>query len=103
MTNTTTTTTTTNIDLFPNVVGQYPAKRKFQFYIKAFERTGVVPNIMLTAPKGAGKTMLARAFARNLILPETMEPKKYIELNCATIKNLRQFVEMIMIPYMQNN
>ena len=99
----TTTTTTTKIDLFPNVVGQYPAKRKFEFYIKAFERTGVVPNMMLTAPKGAGKTMLARAFARNLILPDTMQPKKYIELNCATIKNLRQFVEMIMIPYMQNN
>ena len=98
-----TTTTTTKIDLFPNVVGQYPAKRKFEFYIKAFERTGVVPNMMLTAPKGAGKTMLARAFARNLILPDTMQPKKYIELNCATIKNLRQFVEMIMIPYMQNN
>jgi Holliday junction resolvasome RuvABC ATP-dependent DNA helicase subunit len=35
-------------------------------------------------------------------MPTTMEPKKYIELNCATIKNLRQFVEMIMIPYMQN-
>jgi len=88
--------------LFPQVIGQHPAKRKFEFYIKAFEKTGIVPNIMLTAPKGAGKTMLARAFARNLIMPNTMEPKKYIELNCATIKNLRQFVEMIMIPYMQN-
>ena len=94
--------TTTSNTLFPQVIGQYPAKRKFEFYIKAFERTGIVPNIMLTAPKGAGKTMLARAFARNLIMPNTMEPKKYIELNCATIKNLRQFVEMIMIPYMQN-
>ena len=93
---------TTTSNLFPTVIGQYPAKRKFEFYIKAFERTGIVPNIMLTAPKGAGKTMLARAFARNLIMPTTMEPKKYIELNCATIKNLRQFVEMIMIPYMQN-
>ena len=93
---------TTTSNLFPTVIGQYPAKRKFEFYIKAFEKTGIVPNIMLTAPKGAGKTMLARAFARNLILPNTMQPKKYIELNCATIKNLRQFVEMIMIPYMQN-
>ena len=92
----------TTSDLFPTIIGQYPAKRKFQFYIKGFERTGIVPNIMLTAPKGAGKTMLARAFARNLIMPNTMKPKKYIELNCATIKNLRQFVEMIMIPYMQN-
>ncbi len=94
--------TTTSDTLFPTIIGQHPAKRKFEFYIKAFERTGIVPNIMLTAPKGAGKTMLARAFARNLIMPNTMRPKKYIELNCATIKNLRQFVEMIMIPYMQN-
>ena len=93
---------TTTPNLFPTIIGQHPAKRKFTFYIKAFERTGIVPNMMLTAPKGAGKTMLARAFARNLIMPNTMEPKKYIELNCATIKNLRQFVEMIMIPYMQN-
>jgi Holliday junction resolvasome RuvABC ATP-dependent DNA helicase subunit len=31
-----------------------------------------------------------------------MNPKKFLELNCATIKNLRQFVEMIMIPHMQN-
>ena len=93
---------TTTPNLFPTIIGQHPAKRKFTFYIKAFERTGIVPNIMLTAPKGAGKTMLARAFARNLVMPNTMEPKKYIELNCATIKNLRQFVEMIMIPYMQN-
>ena len=94
--------TTTSTTLFPTIIGQHPAKRKFEFYIKAFERTGIVPNIMLTAPKGAGKTMLARAFARNLIMPNTMQPKRYIELNCATIKNLRQFVEMIMIPYMQN-
>jgi len=94
--------TTTSTTLFPQVIGQHPAKRKFEFYIKAFERTGIVPNIMLTAPKGAGKTMLARAFARNLVMPNTMQPKRYIELNCATIKNLRQFVEMIMIPYMQN-
>ena len=94
--------TTTSTTLFPTIIGQHPAKRKFEFYIKAFERTGIVPNIMLTAPKGAGKTMLARAFARNLLMPNTIQPKRYIELNCATIKNLRQFVEMIMIPYMQN-
>ena len=98
-------------DLFPNVVGQYPAKRKFEFYIKGFERTGIVPNILLTAPKGAGKTMLARAFARNLVIEDVREiddvlhdvivPKRYLEFNCATIKNLRQFVEQIMVPYMQ--
>jgi len=95
-------TTTTTTTLFPTVIGQHPAKRKFEFYIKAFERTGIVPNIMLTAPKGAGKTMLARAFARNLIMPKTMEPKRFLELNCATIKNLKHFVEMIMIPHLQN-
>ncbi len=93
---------TTTSNLFPNIIGQYPTKRKFEFYIRAFERIGVVPNIMITAPKGAGKTLLARAFARNLVLPDTMEPKRYIEINCATIKNLRSFVDMIMTPYMIN-
>jgi Holliday junction resolvasome RuvABC ATP-dependent DNA helicase subunit len=93
---------TTTSNLFPNIIGQYPTKRKFEFYIRAFERTGIVPNIMLTAPKGAGKTMMARAFARNLVLPNTMEPKRYIEINSATVKNLRQFVDMIMLPYMVN-
>ena len=102
--------------LFPHVIGQHPAKRKFKFYIKAFEKTGVVPNIMITAPKGAGKTMLARAFARNLLmevkvkedgsitkrLKTEIRPKKYHEINCATIKNLKQFVEEIMIPCMQD-
>ena len=92
----------TTSNLFPNIIGQYPTKRKFEFYIRAFERTGIVPNIMLTAPKGAGKTMMARAFARNLVLPNTMEPKRYIEINSATVKNLRQFVDMIMLPYMVN-
>ena len=92
----------TTSNLFPNIIGQYPTKRKFEFYIRAFERTGIVPNIMLTAPKGAGKTLMARAFARNLILPATIEPKRYIEINSATIKNLRQFVDMIMIPHMMN-
>jgi len=93
---------TTTSNLFPNIIGQYPTKRKFAFYIKAFERIGIVPNIIITAPKGAGKTLMARAFARNLILPNTMEPKRYIEINCATIKNLRSFVDMIMTPYMIN-
>ena len=93
---------TTTSNLFPNIIGQHPTKRKFAFYIKAFERIGIVPNIMITAPKGAGKTLLARAFARNLVLPNTMEPKRYIEINCATIKNLRSFVDMIMTPYMIN-
>ena len=98
-----TTTTTTRSTCFLMLLGNILQSVNLSFISKAFERTGVVPNMMLTAPKGAGKTMLARAFARNLILPDTMQPKKYIELNCATIKNLRQFVEMIMIPYMQNN
>jgi len=35
-------------------------------------------------------------------MPKTMEPKRFLELNCATIKNLKHFVEMIMIPHLQN-
>ena len=95
-------TTTAVTNLFPEIIGQDPAKRKLSFFIEGYEKTKVIPHLMLTAPKGAGKTMLARAFAQCLLDEETVHPKKFLELNCATIKNLRQFVEQVMTVYFVN-
>ena len=94
--------TTTATTLFPEIIGQDPAKRKLAFFIEGYEKTKVVPHLIFTAPKGAGKTMLARAFAQSLLHEETIKPKKFLELNCATIKNLRQFVEQVMTVYFVN-
>ena len=94
--------TTTATTLFPEIIGQDPAKRKLAFFIEGYEKTKGVPHLIFTAPKGAGKTMLARAFAQSLLHEETIKPKKFLELNCATIKNLRQFVEQVMTVYFVN-
>jgi Holliday junction resolvasome RuvABC ATP-dependent DNA helicase subunit len=92
----------THIDkeLFPNIVGQESVKRQLGFYIQGYNSTNTVPHMMFTAPRGCGKTMIAKAFARNLIDKTTGKPKKFLELNCSTLKNVKQFFAQFVLPYM---
>mgnify|MGYP003113977181 FL=1 len=96
-------TTTTTTTLFNNIIGQDAAKRKLSFFIDGYEKKGHIPHVLFTAPKGTGKTLLAKELGRNLLDPDTLKPKAFLELNCATIRNLKQFVEQIMNVYMANN
>jgi Holliday junction resolvasome RuvABC ATP-dependent DNA helicase subunit len=52
---------------------------------------------MLVAPKGAGKTLMAKSFARNLLF--NGKPKPLLEINCASIKNLASFINDVIAPY----
>ena len=92
--------TTRNKNYFPTVIGQNAAKRKLSFFIKGFEATKIVPHLMFVAPKGTGKTFLAKAFAKNLRV--NGKPKKWIEINCSTIKNLNQFFQQLVVPELTN-
>lgn len=96
-------------NLFPDVIGQDAAKKKLAFYLNSYHSTRIMPNLMLCAPKGQGKSMLAREAAKQLYLYEDGRPvlkdngkvkkKTFLEINASTIKNVRQFVNNVLIPH----
>lgn len=105
--------------LFEGIIGQESAKKKVRFYLDSSLHTHVFPNAIFTAGKGQGKTTLARETAKGLLEfdpegrlvmipskgdPKVMIPKrkKFVEINCATIKNVKQFINSVIIPNVQD-
>ena len=86
-------------DYFPHLIGQDAAKRKISFFIEAYEASGQIPHIMFVAPKGTGKTVFAKALGRNLVAQDG-RPKPLLEINCATISNLKQFFNDLIVPHL---
>ena len=87
-------------ETFPNIIGQDSAKRVLDFFCNGFEQTKVMPHLMFVAPKGCGKTTMAKAVARRLKSIDS--DKRYFEINCSTIKNVKQFFNQLVIPFMQD-
>ena len=85
---------------FPDIIGQQSAKRVLDFHIGGFKATKVMPHLMFVAPKGCGKTTMAKAVARTL--KGIDDAKRYFEINCSTIKNVKQFFNQLVIPLMQD-
>jgi len=91
---------TTDTEYFPTVVGQERAKRKLSYFLDNWKSSGVLPNTMFVAPRGCGKTMLATLLAATM---KEHAPRKIGRVvNCASIKNLNQFINGTIIPYIQN-
>jgi len=86
--------------LFPDIIGQTNAKRVLDFFCRGFEKTNRIPHLMFVAPKGCGKTTMAKAVARRLKAIDT--EKKYYEINCSTLRNVNQFFNQICIQYKQD-
>ena len=91
---------TTN--LFPDIVGQDKAKKKLKFFHRGYEASGIIPHLMFIAPKGCGKTTLAKAIGRQLKSSETGKTKRFLEINCSTIKNVKQFFNQVIVPHVAN-
>ena len=84
--------------LFPTIVGQDRAKKKLAFFHRGYNASSIIPHLMFIAPKGCGKTMMAKAMGRQL--KGSDKPiKTFLEINCSTIKNLKQFFNQIVIPH----
>ena len=93
-------TTTKEPQTFSNIVGQAKAKRRLNFYLDGYGATRVLPHLMFIAPKGCGKTMMAKEMGRNLGGTEdAKKAKKFLEINCSTIKNVKQFINQIVVPH----
>ena len=94
----------TTEELFPHVVGQEQAKKRLGFYLDGFRPTGVCPHLLFVAPKGCGKTLMARAMGKQLLSREKPDkPKKFLEINCSTLKSVKQFFNQIVIPHINYN
>ena len=90
----------TKEELFPKIVGQDRAKRRLKFYIDGYRASHVIPHLMFIAPKGCGKTMMAKALGKNLTLKDDpTKPKPFLEINCSTIKSVKQLFNQIIIPH----
>ena len=88
---------------FYDVVGQDRAKKKLNFYLNGYNASTIIPHIMFVAPKGCGKTTLAKALGRELRSRENVsKPKAFLELNCSTIKSVKQFFNQIVIPHIND-
>lgn len=85
---------------FEEVIGQTKIKKKLSFFLENYNVNGIIPPLMFVGQKGDGKTFLCRAFKEKLINPETGKPKKFIEINCSTLKTVNQLVERVIIPHM---
>lgn len=94
----------TTTDLFDGLIGQDVAKRKLGFYHNGYLANRIVPHLMFVAPKGCGKTTLAKAMGKCLTqVDDASKPKKFYEINCASIKNLNQLCNQFFIPHVCHN
>jgi len=80
--------------MFKSLIGQDQVKSRLGFYANLFNAGYVVPPIMLNAAKGLGKTAFAKEFHN-----ETKQGKrKFMEINCGSIRNAEQFFEQVFLP-----
>ena len=89
--------------MFENVVGQKAAKKKLRFFKDGYDATGIIPHLMFIGMKGGGKTTLAKVMGRQLPARFDTErlgkPKTFLEINCSSIKSIKQFFNQIVIPH----
>jgi Holliday junction resolvasome RuvABC ATP-dependent DNA helicase subunit len=75
-------------DYFEGVVGQDRVKETLKLYIDGHKKTKTFPSLLFVAPKGVGKTHLCLAVGKAL-------GKPLVEVNGATIKNLKQMTNQV--------
>ena len=88
--------------MFDNLIGQPEIKKQLEFYSQAYQKTSVVPFLLLNGAKGLGKTEFLKQFSKSLTNTDG-KPRPMLELNSSTIKNNQMFFEQIFMPIVQGN
>ena len=83
---------------FDKIVGQERAKARLGFFLEAQKTSSISPNLLLVAPRGCGKTLIAQTYASNLINSEGKK-RKLITINCSSLIRLKQFVNDVIVPF----
>ena len=100
--------------IFAGVIGQENPKKELSFYLDSYQVTRIMPHLAIIAPKGQGKTKIARSIGKGLYQfdeegramfqpsvkdPNILVPKRktFLEVNCSTIKNLESFINGVII------
>lgn len=80
------------------IVGQEKARDRLDFHYDAFVKGGEpLPSFMFCGPKGFGKTCIGESFGLR-VREATNGLKRYFTLNCASVRNLKQFWNSIVVP-----
>jgi Holliday junction resolvasome RuvABC ATP-dependent DNA helicase subunit len=90
------------MNYFDEMIGQSKTKSVLGFYIDAFEKTEILPHMFIVGQRGQGKTMLATQVAKNLRSKTLGRVKPMLTINCSTLKNVRQFIEDIVLQYVRD-
>lgn len=100
--------------IFTKVIGQNEAKKNLGFYLENTWNNGAVfPHSLIKGPKGMGKTHIATAIGGGLFLKDDegnlvfetssdktkLKKRPFIDVDCTTIKNIKQFVNNVIVKY----
>lgn len=83
------------------IVGQEKAKARFDFHFNAAVTGEALPSFMLCGPRGFGKTAIGEAFGLR-VKDMSKGTKRFFSLNCASVKNLKQFWNSIVVPHIND-
>jgi len=86
------------MERFSSIIGQPNIKKKLNFYLDIHEKSNISPNFLFVAPRGSGKTTIAKEYARNLLKRDKSKIKPLIEINCATIVSSEKFFNEVYVP-----
>lgn len=97
-----------------NVVGQTAAKKQMALLLDSYQHTRYLQPLLFVAPKGGGKTTMARETARQLtrfdtngatVLDATTQRpviKPLLTVNCSTLTSVNAFVNGFILPKVQD-